>query len=79
MLCSCFRGRIRVGGPHWTALIKHLHETNTQHLSHFMSEKPDSPSTESLLSDLVQTGSIHLISADIDEALWLVVGQMGSS
>lgn len=31
VLCSCFSGRIRVGGPHWTALVEHLQTTSTHY------------------------------------------------
>lgn len=44
-----------------------------------MSEKPNGPSADSLPTDLVQTGSVHLISADVDEELRPVSGLMGGS
>lgn len=32
-----------------------------------------------MFADPIQTGSVHFIRADVDEALWLVSGLMGSS
>lgn len=82
VLSSCFSGRIWVRGPHWTALIKHLQKTNnpiSKSLTINSTYPPNNLSTKSLFADLVQTGSVDFISADVDKALWLVSGLMGGS
>lgn len=76
-LCGRFRGGVRVRRPHRTALIEHLRTAKQQSDVASKSQLSVQLGGPRPSAHLLQAGAVHLVGADVDEALWPVLGLVG--